>query len=69
MLNMDTIIDRLNAQDAKLEAIHSSVEKTRRYLLIIMWSTLAMVVLPLLAAFIIVPMVIRSYTSALQGLL
>ncbi len=64
---MDEIIkQQLNAQDQKLEAIYSSVEKTRKYLLIIMWSSIAMIVLPLLAAVLIVPAIISSYTSVLS---
>ncbi len=64
--SMEEIIKgQLNAQDAKLEAIYVSVEKTRKYLLIIMWSSIAMIVLPLLGAIIIVPAIISSYTSVL----
>ncbi len=66
---MDEIIkQQLTEQDQKLEAIYSSVEKTRKYLLIIMWSSIAMIVLPLLAAALIVPAIISSYTSILTGI-
>jgi hypothetical protein len=66
---MEEIIKgQLAAQDAKLEAIYSSVEKTRKYLLIIMWSSIAMIVLPLLGAIIIVPAIISSYTSVLGAM-
>ena len=64
-----SIIDRLDAQDAKLAAIHDSVEKTRKYLLIIMWSSVAMIVLPLLAGLIIVPIVLSSVSSLYSGVL
>jgi hypothetical protein len=67
---MDEIITKqLSDQDQKIEAIYMSVEKTRKYLLIIMWSSLAMIVLPLLAGAIIVPLVISSFTSMYSGLL
>lgn len=70
MLAMDeNIKTHLMTQDEKLEAIYSSVEKTRKYLLIIMWSSVAMIVLPLLAALAIVPMFISTYTSSLNGLI
>ena len=66
---MDEIIkQQLANQDAKLEAIYTSVEKTRKYLLIIMWSSITMIALPLVAAILIVPAIISSYTSALTGI-
>lgn len=70
MFVMDEIIkNQLSAQDQKLEAIYTSVEKTRKYLLIIMWSSVAMIVLPLILALAVVPMVISSYTSSFSGLI
>ncbi len=61
---MDEIIkERLDVQEAKLEEIYVSVEKTRKYLLIIMWSSIAMIVLPLLAGALIIPSVISSFSS------
>lgn len=57
--------ERLAQLEAKLEAVHVSVEKTRKYLLIIMWSSLAMMVAPLLIAAVIVPMILASFTSSL----
>lgn len=64
-----TIIDKLAAQDQKIEAIYVSVEKTRKYLLIIMWSSIAMIVLPLLAALVIVPIAISSFSGIYSGLI
>jgi hypothetical protein len=61
----ETIKQQLAAQDEKLEAIYISTEKTRKYLLIIMWSSVAMIVLPLIAAALIVPAIISSYTSTI----
>lgn len=70
MFRMDEIIkNQLSAQDQKLEAIYTSVEKTRKYLLIIMWSSVAMIVLPLLLALAVVPYAISSYTSSFNGLI
>lgn len=63
---MEEIIKgQLAAQDEKLEAIYTSVEKTRKYLLIIMWSTVAMIVLPFLLALIVVPTLISTYSSTM----
>ncbi len=70
MFAMEEIIkNQLADQDAKLEAIYGSVEKTRKYLLIIMWSSVVMVVLPLLGALVIIPTVINSYTPTYSGLI
>jgi hypothetical protein len=70
---MDEIIkNQLAEQDRKIEAIYVSVEKTRKYLLIIMWSSVAMIVLPLLLALAVVPLVIGSlgsYSTSLNGLI
>jgi uncharacterized membrane protein YukC len=67
---MDEIINnQLSEQDRKIEAIYVSVEKTRKYLLIIMWSSVAMIVLPLLLALVFIPMVISSYSNSLRGLI
>lgn len=63
------ITNRLDAQDEQLSAIYQSVEKTRKYFLITMWVTLAAVVLPMLALLFIIPAVISSYASNLEGLL
>jgi hypothetical protein len=56
---------RLVEVEQKLAAIYTSTEKTRKYLLIIMWSSLAMVLAPLLIAAIIGPIIIESFTASL----
>jgi len=61
--------NKLEGMDAKLNAIYTSVEKTRKYFLTIMWITIAMVVLPILGLLFVIPSFISSYTSTLEGLL
>lgn len=63
------ILTKLQAQEAKIDAIYASVEKTRKYFLINMWVTIIMFVLPLVLLVIVVPMVIGSYLESLSGLL
>lgn len=63
------LLAKIEAQEAKLDKIFSSVEKTRKYLLTTMWITIIMVVLPLVIAIFVVPMFINSYMSAFEGLL
>ncbi len=53
----------------KVDAIYKSVEKTRKYFLVVMWVTIAMVVLPALGLIFAIPVFLNSYASALDGLL
>ena len=59
---------RLEAQDQKLDAIYKSVEKTRKYFLATLIISVGMIVLPIIGLVIVVPMVISTYTEALDGL-
>ncbi len=60
---------RLAAQDAKLDAIFSSVEKMRKYLLITVWITVLMVVVPALGLVFVIPMFLNSYMGSMAGLI
>lgn len=59
---------QLDAQAEKIDAIYVSVEKTRKYFLIIMWSTVAMIVLPAILLAFAIPAFINSY-AGLSGLI
>lgn len=59
---------RLDAQDAKLQAIFVSVEKTRKYFLWIFWVTIIAFVLPLLGLVFAIPSFISTYSTMLNGL-
>ncbi|HEX9608719.1 MAG TPA: hypothetical protein VGA06_00700 [Candidatus Paceibacterota bacterium] len=59
---------KLEDQDVKLDAIFRSVEKTRKYFLIIMWITVILVVLPVVGLVFAIPTFINTYSS-LNGLL
>lgn len=63
------ILAKLQAQDVKLEAMYTSVEKTRKYLQVIVWVTVITVLLPLLGLIIGIPVFINSYMSQFEGLL
>ncbi|MDD4062290.1 MAG: hypothetical protein PHV25_00720 [Candidatus Pacebacteria bacterium] len=52
--------------EEKLDAIYSSVEKTRKYFLATMIMTVAMIVLPLLGLVIVIPKIISSYMEILS---
>lgn len=55
--------------EKKIDAVYASVEKTRKYFQVVVWVTIAMVVLPLLALIFVVPTFIRMYTSTLNSLM
>ncbi len=54
---------KLAEQDAKLDAIYKSIEKTRKYFLVTMWVTIAMVVLPVIGLFFAIPSFLNVYSS------
>jgi len=60
---------RLNSQEAKLDAIFKSVEKTRKYFLWIIWITVLAVVIPLIGLAFVVPKFLSSFMGAYQGLI
>jgi hypothetical protein len=59
---------KLAEQDAKLDAIYSSVEKTRKYFVAIFWVTIVAFVLPLLGLVFAIPSFLKMY-SDVQGIL
>ncbi len=60
------ILEKLEAQEKKIDAIHISVEKTRKYFLWTMIITVVTIVLPLIAAVVLIPWMLGSYMSALS---
>ncbi len=54
------LLTRLEAQDAKLDAIYTSVEKTRRYFLWTLIISVAMIVLPLVGLVVAVPLMLQN---------
>ena len=63
------LINRLDEQDRKLEAIHVSVEKTRRYFLWTLIATVVTVILPIIALAFMIPWFLDTLNSAYSGLL
>jgi hypothetical protein len=58
----------IEEQQKKIDAIYASVEKTRKYMLWTGIATLALFVLPLIAAALILPSVLSGYMSTLSEL-
>ncbi|MBP7006639.1 MAG: hypothetical protein KBC44_01635 [Candidatus Pacebacteria bacterium] len=59
--------NKLTELEAKIDAIYSSVEKTRKYFLTIIWITVIAIVLPIIGLFFAIPSFLSSYGS-LSGL-
>ncbi len=62
---MENIETRLQALEVKVNAIFVSVEKTRKYFLVVLWVTIAMVVLPILGLIFVIPMFLNSYLGSM----
>ncbi|MCA9363179.1 hypothetical protein KC851_02575 [Candidatus Kaiserbacteria bacterium] len=60
---------KIEQLEEKIDAIYDSVEKTRKYFLVMMWVSLAVVVLPALGLIFAIPAFINSYTASFEGLL
>jgi len=63
------ILKKLEEQDVKIEAIWKSVEKTRKYFLFTMISSIVMVVLPLIGLLIAIPFMLNTLSKSMEGLL
>lgn len=62
---MDTeLLQKLRAQDGKLERIYQSVEKTRKYFLWTLIGTVVTFVVPLIGLVIAVPYFLSTFSSA-----
>jgi hypothetical protein len=59
---------QLKELDAKLSAVHTSVEKLKKYFQVTMWITIIMVVLPVLGLILVIPSFISMYSGMLGGL-
>ncbi|MDD2807864.1 MAG: hypothetical protein PHW95_05105 [Patescibacteria group bacterium] len=62
------ILNRLNAHDEKLEAIYTSVEKTRKYFLWTLIVTIVTVVLPLIALMFVLPTYLQTLGGGTLGI-
>ena len=56
---------RLDALETKIEAMHTSVDKIRRYFQITLWGTAILFVAPLILLMFVAPAVMNSYLGSL----
>ena len=61
------IKNKLDEQQVKIDAIYVSVEKTRKYFLIVTWITILTFVLPALALAFFAPSFMGTYVNQLNG--
>lgn len=58
---------KIEEQGLKIDAIYKSVEKTRKYFLVIIWITVLAVVLPMIGLVFAIPSFLNTYTNTLGG--
>ena len=59
---------RISDLEAKVDAVYKSVEKTRKYFLVIIWVTVLGLVLPMIGLAFVLPSFINNYVNTLGGL-
>lgn len=65
----EEISKKIEEQGVKIDAIYKSVEKTRKYFLLIIWISVITFVLPMIAMAFVLPNFIHTYIGSLEGLL
>ena len=65
----EEISKKIDEQGEKIEAIYKSVEKTRKYFLMVIWVSIIAFVLPLIGLIFVIPSFIDNYLGALEGLM
>jgi hypothetical protein len=65
----NSLEEKIEVIEQKIDAIYRSVEKTRRYFQVMVWVSIAFVVLPAVGLLFIVPLFISRYLSSFNGVL
>ncbi len=65
----EEISKKIDEQGEKIEAIYKSVEKTRKYFLMVIWVSIIAFVLPLIGLIFVIPSFIDNYLGAFEGLM
>lgn len=63
------ILKKIEEQEKKIDAIYTSVEKTRKYFLWTLIVSVVTVVLPIIGLVILIPWFLKMMSSAYSGLL
>ncbi|HAS80937.1 MAG: hypothetical protein UR25_C0001G0037 [Candidatus Nomurabacteria bacterium GW2011_GWE1_32_28] len=59
---------KIEEQGIKIDAIYKSVEKTRKYFLMIIWVTVLTLIIPVIGLFFVLPSFLSNYASSLDSL-
>jgi hypothetical protein len=65
----EEISKKLDEHGKKIDAIYKSVEKTRKYFLMVIWVSIIAFVLPLIGLIFVIPSFIDNYLGAFEGLM
>jgi type II secretory pathway component PulF len=66
---MEELRKKIYEQGEKIDAIYKSIEKVRKYFLIVIWVSLIAFIIPLIAIIFILPSFLESYLGAFSGLI
>jgi hypothetical protein len=66
-MNPEELQKKIEEQGVKIDAIYKSVEKTRKYFLVIIWVTVIAVVLPIIGLLFAIPAFMTNYVNVLSG--
>ncbi len=63
---MDTELQKkIEEQSAKIDAVYKSVEKTRKYFLMMIWITVLAIVIPMIGLAFVLPSFMSNYSATL----
>lgn len=65
----EQILQKIEEQSKKIDDLTKVVDKLRKYFLAIIWVTIILFVLPLIAAMFVLPAFLNTYLGALDGLI
>lgn len=65
----EQILHKVENLEKKIDDIWISVEKTRKYFLIIIWVSVIAFVLPLIGMIFVIPQFLNTYLGSLNGML
>ena len=67
-MDLSAIEKELHEQRELIDKVYTSVEKTRKYFLWTMWSTIILFVIPLAILAFALPLFMNSYLGSLTGI-
>lgn len=65
----EQLLQKIEEQSKKIDELTLMINKIRRYFMIIVWITIALFVLPLIASIFIIPAFLDTYLGSFEGLI